>query len=241
LVDPEKAATLAAWPEPQSLDDLVSFRAFCNFIKEFIPNFHDYDHHFRPYAKKGAKFADYQADAAAQKAFLDLRKAVATDAALFTIDYSLASDPKSGCPIELYIDASDYAWAVTVAQRPSPSKAPRPVAVYNRSFTTTEQAWSTFEREPSPIAKPWLSRTICIRGSQSSRSQTTRTTCSLARYWATSVLTRSCCDGRWTLKNMAVESLGYGLLEWTTFWVMRLRGPRWIAMSLPRWSCRQAL
>ena len=36
-IDPSKAEALRNWPEPKSLDDIVSFQAYCNFIKEFIP------------------------------------------------------------------------------------------------------------------------------------------------------------------------------------------------------------
>ena len=103
------------------------------------------DRHFRAYAKKGAKFADYQRDAVAQDAFNRMRNAVAEGAAIATIDYEAAVDPDSGRSIELSIDASDFAWGVTVAQRAWKHGPYRAVAVYNSSFTESEQAWSTFE------------------------------------------------------------------------------------------------
>ena len=56
MVDPAKAKALKERPAPESLDDLVSFRASANFIKEFILDFHECDRWLRPYAKKGAKF-----------------------------------------------------------------------------------------------------------------------------------------------------------------------------------------
>ena len=65
-----------ARPLPKTLEDLVSFRAFANFIKEFIPSFHKHDKLLRPYAKKGARFKDYEADPEAQQAFKSLKEAV---------------------------------------------------------------------------------------------------------------------------------------------------------------------
>ena len=104
--------------------------------------------YLRPYLKKGARFADYQKDDNATKAYSDMRAAVAEDAELACVDYRLAAKGiAGGCPLELYIDASDYAWAATLAQRPAPDKAPRPIAVFNKSLTTTEANWSAFERE----------------------------------------------------------------------------------------------
>ena len=37
------------WPEPKCLDDIISFRAFANFVKEFIPSFHELDQYLKVY------------------------------------------------------------------------------------------------------------------------------------------------------------------------------------------------
>ena len=144
---PKKVEALRRWPEPKSLEDLVSFRAFVNFVREYIPGLHTHERALRPYAKKGARFSDYQKDKAAQDAFQALKNGIYEDAALHSADYSAAADPGSGRPLELYVDASDLAWGCTLAQRQEVGGAPRPIAVYSRSFTETEAAWSTFERE----------------------------------------------------------------------------------------------
>ncbi len=115
-------------------------------MKEFIPHYHEHDHNCRKYAKKGARFSQYEADADAQAAFEALKQGVAEGAALQCIDYVTAADPTSGRPIELYVDASDFAWAACLCQRAEKGGAPRPCAVFSRSFTETECAWSTFER-----------------------------------------------------------------------------------------------
>ena len=123
-------------------------RAYANYIREYIPNSADMGVHLRPYLKKGARFADYPKDDNATKAYSDMRASVAEDAELACVDYRLASKGiAGGCPLELYIDASGYAWAATLAQRPAPEEAPRPIAVFNKSFTTAETNWSAFERE----------------------------------------------------------------------------------------------
>ncbi len=146
-VDPGKADKISRWPEPKAIEDLVSFRAYANYIREYIPNFADMDRYLKPYMKKGAKFKTYENDMKAQEAFKQLKTAVAREIGLATIDYALAADKDSGCPIELFVDASDIAWAATLCQRPAKDKPPRPVAVVGRSFNATEQGWATFERE----------------------------------------------------------------------------------------------
>ena len=148
FVDPSKADALERWPDPKRLEDIVSFRAYANFIREFIPGFMDYDAALRKYTKKGAKFSDYVNDTDAQKSFSAMRSACARSVGIATIDYIAAADPSnSGRPLEAFIDASDIGWGLTLTQRQTPGGLHVPVAVYNRSWTATEQAWSTFERE----------------------------------------------------------------------------------------------
>ena len=163
-VDPAKAKALRDWPDPKCIDDIISFRAFANFIKEFIPSFHEHDALLRPFTKKGAKFNDYLGSAASQKAFSDLRDAVAEDAMLHVPDYEAAADANSGRPFELYIDASDFAWGCVLSQRAVAGGAPRPIAVFSRSFTETEQAWSAFERELFGLREGLASAEPYIKG-----------------------------------------------------------------------------
>ena len=47
-LDPEKAEAFRQWPEPKSLDDPVSFRAYVNFVREFILNLHEHEKALRP-------------------------------------------------------------------------------------------------------------------------------------------------------------------------------------------------
>ena len=73
-------------------DDIVSSVAFVNIIKEFIPDFHVYVQHLRPYTKKGASFKSYAEDKAAQEAFSALRQSLYTDAVLVAPDYTAAAN-----------------------------------------------------------------------------------------------------------------------------------------------------
>ena len=52
-VDPSKVETLKKWPDPKGCDDIVSFLAFVNFLREFVPSFHEHSQHLKPYTKNG--------------------------------------------------------------------------------------------------------------------------------------------------------------------------------------------
>ena len=163
-VDPMKAERLRQWPDPQSIDDIISFRAYANYIREYIPDYCELIDSLKKYAKKGARFSDFLSDVSAQQAFSSLRQAVYEDAALYTANLEHASDPNSGCPFELFVDASDYAWACVLAQRQEAGRAPRPIAIYSHSFSETEQAWSAFERELFAIRESLAAVDQLIKG-----------------------------------------------------------------------------
>ena len=48
---------MAEWPDPESPDSLVSFRAFANFLRELIPEFHKHTKEVKAYMKKGTPIA----------------------------------------------------------------------------------------------------------------------------------------------------------------------------------------
>ena len=81
------------------------------------------------------------------EAFREMKTALSKDAAMYMPDYVAAQDKESGRPLELFVDACDYGWGCTLAQRQRKGGAPKPIACYSKSFNPTEQAWSTFERE----------------------------------------------------------------------------------------------
>ena len=50
-----KAQALHDWPEPSTPDDVISFRAFANYLREFIPRFSELGQHLKTATKKGIK------------------------------------------------------------------------------------------------------------------------------------------------------------------------------------------
>ena len=61
-VQPGKAQALKEWPAPSSIDDVVSFRAFTNYLREFIPRFQELDARLKLCTKKGAKWEEWLSD-----------------------------------------------------------------------------------------------------------------------------------------------------------------------------------
>ena len=84
------------------MSDIISFRAYANWIREYIPNFVDLDMPLRRYCKKGATWAQYLDDPEARAAFAGMRESVARSAALHVADYERArADHPAHCPFPL--------------------------------------------------------------------------------------------------------------------------------------------
>ena len=47
-----KAQAVNDWPEPTCLEDVISFRAFANYLREFIPRFSELDQRLKTVTKK---------------------------------------------------------------------------------------------------------------------------------------------------------------------------------------------
>ena len=99
------------------------------------------------------------------KAFDETRKFLADTAALCMPDYKAAQDSESGRPLELYVDACEYGRGCTLAQRACRDGAPKPIACFSKSFSPTEQAWSTFERELSGLKESLVAVDPLVKGS----------------------------------------------------------------------------
>ena len=122
MLSPRKA-TFAAGTSRSALAAAATHRSF-----------NEIDAPLRPYGKKGARFRDYQEDGAAKAAFKALKESLYETAVLSTIDYVAARDPAAGRGLLLFVDACDYGWGCTLAQRAPPLPdgslgAPRPSAV----------------------------------------------------------------------------------------------------------------
>ena len=90
-VDEDKFTQLRNWPDPTSTGDIVSFRAFANYLREYIPDFPELDAGLKKYAKKGARFNDHANDTVAQQSFNSLRQALSKDARLHVPDFAAAA------------------------------------------------------------------------------------------------------------------------------------------------------
>ena len=115
--------------------------------------------------QEGADFSIWHKDPKYREAFLKIRQALAQGAVLVHIDYEAAASPeKPGRALEIFIDASDFAWAATLTQRLVPHGAPKVVAISARGFTDVQQRWSAMERELFAVWQGVLSHERFIKG-----------------------------------------------------------------------------
>ena len=107
-VQPGKAQALRCWPDPKCLDDVVSFRAYANYLREFIPRFSELDQHLKNATKKDMTWDVWFAKPESLNAFKEMREALTEETAFHTADYAAAQDKDSGRSFELFVDACDY-------------------------------------------------------------------------------------------------------------------------------------
>ncbi|CAD7974209.1 unnamed protein product [Amoebophrya sp. A120] len=150
---PRKVEQLQQWPELENKDDLVSFLAFVNYLREFIPDYQRHRGPLAPYTKKhGKSFTQYQHDTEAQHAVKALKKSIAVDVPLRSIDFKAARDWRNtGRPVVILCDASRFGRSYTIAQAERSGGPLRPCVVKGVSFNETEQAWSVLEQELSAV------------------------------------------------------------------------------------------
>ena len=78
--------------------------------------------------------------------------------------YAAAMDRDSGRPLEMFVDACEYGWGSVLAQRQVAGGTPRPITCHSKSFSPTEQAWSTLERELYGLKEALLADSHLIKG-----------------------------------------------------------------------------
>ena len=87
------------------------------------------------------------------------------DLVLHHVDYIAAARPdQSGRPLEMFVDASDFAWAACLRQRLEPHGTPKIVAVACKAFSDVQQRWSAMERELYALHQCVLGHDRPIRG-----------------------------------------------------------------------------
>ena len=82
-----------------------------------------------------------------KEAFEAVRRSLEKTIEFSLPDYNAAAVDGGKRQLELFVDACDYGWGATLAQRTSENGPHRPICCFSKSFSRTEQAWSTFERE----------------------------------------------------------------------------------------------
>ena len=148
-VQEKKVKQLEEWPEPVDAAALNSFLCFVNYLMEYMsPGWIEAELVLRPFRKKGCDFRMWYKEPKYREAFLRIRSALCREVVLLHVDYVAASRPeRSGRPLEMFVDASDYGWAATLCQRPEPHAAPKIVAILAKGFSDVQQRWSAMERE----------------------------------------------------------------------------------------------
>jgi len=174
---------LSKWPFPQTESDVVSFLAFVNYLRKWMhPDWLLHETTLRPFRKKGVKFREewngpkheeYKA------AWVAIRDNLNKNAILYHPNFEAASRPEeSGCPFEIFVDASDYGWAAVLTQREVPHGPPRIIDIIAKGFSDVQLRWSAMERESStPCGKEWLGSRNSSRDFKHMYMWTTRTIC----------------------------------------------------------------
>ena len=119
----------------------------------------------KDWRKKGCDFTQFQENPEKLEAFLKIRASLSRDLVLHHVDYVGAAQPdQSGRPLEMFVDASDYAWAACLCQRLEPHGTPKIVALACKGFSDAQLRWSVMERELYALHQGVLGHDRLIRG-----------------------------------------------------------------------------
>ena len=138
------------WEFPKTAQNLKSFVCVLVYLRDYIWRFAEKVYPLKKYlrGKDPRPISELAEDANAKRALQILKNSIATRATIKHLDRKAACNYKeSGRPAMVYVDASQYGKCFVICQKPHRDKAPQ-IAVYKaRSFSETEQKWSTLERE----------------------------------------------------------------------------------------------
>jgi transposase InsO family protein len=144
-IDPDRVATIAEWPEPQSYRDIQQFIGFANYYRRFIEGFSRIT---KPLNKmlegmvNGRKPGKVKLEGDAAEAFRTLRFAFTK--APILVHYTVEA------PIKVETDASNFACSGILSQLQSTgSENPQwhPVAFWSRKFKPAETRYPTYDQE----------------------------------------------------------------------------------------------
>ena len=132
--DPEKVKAVKEWPTPTTVTDVRSFVGFCNYYRQYIPQFAALAEPLIELTRKGVYFewGDTQ-----QSAFDRLREALCGSPVL--------AYPREDCEFILDTDASDYAIGGILSQ--VQDGVERPIAYASQSLNKAQRNYCTTKRE----------------------------------------------------------------------------------------------
>ena len=133
--DKTKIDAVSAWPRPVSVPDLRKFLGFANYFRRFIP---EYAHIARPLEQSTGRYAKFDWNEVKEAAFNKLKKCLLSAPVLHLFNPAKRT--------RVVTDASDYAVGGVLLQESQPSEW-HPVAYCSRRLTSTEQNYTTMDRE----------------------------------------------------------------------------------------------
>ena len=152
-MDPDRVATIAEWPVPQSVHDIRVFLGFANFYRRFIEG---YSKITLPITLLLRKARSFKWNPAAQDAFEQLKKAFTSGPILRHFDPML--------PIVLHADSSGFALSGILSQ-PHDGHL-HPVAFWSRKCSAAELNYDIFDREALAIVESMKHWRHYLEGSQ---------------------------------------------------------------------------
>lgn len=133
-MDPLKVKAVADWPQPKNLRETRSFMQFCNFYRNFIPNFADIT---RPFNELTRKDKVFEWGNRQQTAFNELKTAVCDKVTLMF--------PIEGAPFRLETDASDFAVGAVLHQIVDGKS--RPLGFFSKTMGEAERNYQIYDKE----------------------------------------------------------------------------------------------
>ena len=138
-MNPEKVASVLAWPTPTNVKGVQSFLGFANFYRRFIRG---YSIIATPLTALTKKTMDFRWSDEAQTAFDTLKNAFSSAPILAHF--------RAEFPTMLETDASDYAIGCILSQH-HPDGVWHPIGFYSRKFSTSELNYPIHDKELGAI------------------------------------------------------------------------------------------
>ena len=143
--DSEKVSAIKNYPRPTDLQGVRSFLGLASYYRKFVKGYSNIAaplHDLTKNNPRKGKNVKVDWGEAQEKAFCDLKNALAYDACLAYPDFEL--------PFILTVDASDKACGGTLSQR-GIDNVERPITFFSRKFLDAETRYNAIHREALAI------------------------------------------------------------------------------------------